>query len=80
MDRSKYNDIQPYFGEDVELAKARIASKREYIGALAYMLVGNDLDMIDGVISSMGKNLESVHSYDDFQHFITAGYLIPAIV
>lgn len=80
MDRSAYKDIAPYFGEDVDSAVERLLVKREYLGAMAFMLCGNDIEMIEPVVKSMSTLLSKVHSYEDFQRQITAGFMIPAIV
>lgn len=80
MDRSKYDDIQPYFGEKFEEGKKRLLSQREFIGAFAYMLSGGDFTAVAPMVSAITTSLADVHSYDDFQHKVTAGYFIPSIV
>lgn len=80
MDRSKYEDIQPYFGEKFEVAKKRLMDKKEFIGAFAYMLSGGDFSAVAPMVNAIEEALVNVHSYDDFQHMVTAGYFIPSIV
>ena len=41
MDRTKYEDIEPYRGERFEKAKANLMARKEFIGAFAYMLSGD---------------------------------------
>ena len=79
MDRTKYEDIQPYRGERFEKAKVNLMDKKEFIGAFAYMLTGN-FASIEPMVGTIEKALVDVHSYDDFQHKVTAGFFIPAIL
>lgn len=79
MDRTKYEDIQPYRGERFEKAKLNLMDKKEFIGAFAYMLTGN-FASIEPMVGAIEKALVDVHSYDDFQHKVTAGFFIPAIL
>lgn len=79
MDRTKYEDIQPYRGERFEKAKANLMARKEFIGAFAYMLSG-DFSSVEPMVNAIESALCDVHSYDDFQHKVTAGYFIPAIV
>ena len=79
MDRTKYEDIQPYRGERFEKAKVNLMDKKECIGAFAYMLTGN-FAYIEPMVGAIEKALVDVHSYDDFQHKVTAGFFIPAIL
>lgn len=80
MDRELFKDIEPYFGSDFEDAMARLTAQREYIGAVAYMLSGSDLMAVAATVKEMTRRLGDVHSYDDFQKIITAGYFIPAVI
>ena len=41
MDRTKYEDIEPYRGERFEKAKVNLMARKEFIGAFAYMLSGD---------------------------------------
>ena len=79
MDRTKYEDIQPYRGERFEKAKANLMARKEFIGAFAYMLSG-DFSSVEPMVNAIESALCDVHSYDDFQHKVTAGYFIPAIL
>lgn len=79
MDRTKYEDIQPYRGERFEKAKVNLMDKKEFIGDFAYMLTGN-FASIEPMVGAIEKALVDVHSYDDFQHKVTAGFFIPAIL
>ena len=79
MDRTQYEDIQPYRGERFEKAKVNLMDKKEFIGAFAYMLTGN-FASIEPMVGAIEKALVDVHSYDDFQHKVTAGFFIPAIL
>ena len=79
MDRTKYEDIQPYRGDRFEKAKVNLMDKKEFIGAFAYMLTGN-FASIEPMVGAIEKALVDVHSYDDFQHKVTAGFFIPAIL
>ena len=79
MDRKKYEDIEPYRGERFEKAKANLMARKEFIGAFAYMLSG-DFSSVEPMVNAIERALLDVHSYDDFQHKVTAGYFIPAII
>ena len=79
MDRKKYEDIEPYRGERFEKAKANLKARKEFIGAFAYMLSG-DFSSVEPMVNAIERALLDVHSYDDFQHKVTAGYFIPAII
>ena len=79
MDRKKYEDIEPYRGERFEKAKANLMARKEFIGAFAYMLSG-DFSSVEPMVNAVERALLDVHSYDDFQHKVTAGYFIPAII
>ena len=79
MDRKKYEDIEPYRGERFEKAKANFMARKEFIGAFAYMLSG-DFSSVEPMVNAIERALLDVHSYDDFQHKVTAGYFIPAII
>ena len=79
MDRKKYEDIEPYRGERFEKAKANLMARKEFIGAFAYMLSG-DFSSVEPMVKAVERALLDVHSYDDFQHKVTAGYFIPAII
>ena len=79
MDRKKYEDIEPYRGERFEKAKANLMARKEFIGAFAYMLSG-DFSSVEPMVKAIERALLDVHSYDDFQHKVTAGYFIPAII
>ena len=79
MDRTKYEDVEPYRGERFEKAKANLMARKEFIGAFAYMLSG-DFSSVEPMVNAIESALVDVHSYDDFQHKVTAGYFIPAII
>ena len=79
MDRKKYEDIEPYRGERFEKAKVNLMARKEFIGAFAYMLSG-DFSSVEPMVNAIESALKDVHSYDDFQHKVTAGYFIPAII
>ena len=80
MDSDKYKDIAPYKGEDFENAKERILSKKEYLGAFACIIAGNDVEKINGILGFISSQMDKVHSYFDFQKYITAGIFIPSIL
>lgn len=80
MNRDLFKDIQPYFGSDFDDAMKRLMSQREYIGAFALMLSGNDLTAISSVVKEITSRLGEVHCYDEFQRVITAGYFIPTVI
>ncbi len=80
MDRELFKDIEPYFGKDFDDAIARLMAQREYIGAVALMLSGSDLMAVGANVKELTERLGEVHSYDDFQKIITAGYFIPAVI
>lgn len=44
------------------------------------MVSGSDIITISSIVKEIIEKMKMVHSYDDFQHLITAGYLIPAVV
>ena len=79
MDRTKYEDIEPYRGERFEKAKVNLMARKEFIGAFAYMLSG-DFSSVEPMVNAIESALVDVHSYYDFQHKVTAGYFIPAII
>ena len=80
MDRSKYDDIQPYFGEKFEEGKKRLLSRKEFIGAFIYMVSGGDFSAVATMTKAIEDSMVDVHSYDEFQHKVTAGFFIPAII
>ncbi len=80
MDRKYFSDIAPYFDQDFENAIKRLSSEREYIGAIAYMLSGGDLMAVSATVKEITDKLGEVHSYDEFQRVITAGYFIPLVI
>lgn len=80
MNRDNFKDIQPYFGADFDSAVERLLGQREYIGAFACMLAGSDLSAIAYVVKDITNRLGDVHSYDEFQREITAGYFIPTVI
>lgn len=80
MDRSRFYDISPYFGEEVEKAKERMLEKKEYIWAFSTLLSFRDILSIRTISNQIINALEGVHSYEDFQKNITAGILIPTIL
>ena len=81
MDFSKYRDIAPYRGADVEAAIKRIMDKREYLGAFISVLAGgSDIQAIYGYLDAILKNISSVKSYTDFLTKITAGFFIPTVI
>lgn len=80
MDRELFKDIEPYYGKDFDEAMERLMKQREYLGAFAYMISGSDLMAVASIVKEMTEALGSVHSYDEFQRVITAGYFIPAII
>lgn len=80
MDRELFKDIEPYFGKDFDDAIVRLMAQREYIGAVALMLSGSDLMAVGANVKELTERLGEVHSYDDFQKIITAGYFIPAVI
>lgn len=80
MDYKKYGDIAPYLGEDVERAKERLIAHREYLGAFAMLIAGNNVEMINPIIDMIYNGVSQVHSYDEFQRNVTAGIFIPAII
>lgn len=80
MDYKKYSDIAPYVGEDVESAKERLIAHREYLGAFAMLIAGNNVELINPIIDMIYHGVTKVHSYDEFQKSVTAGIFIPAIL
>ncbi len=80
MDFSKYKDIAPYRGADVEAAISRLLEKREYLGAFAYVIANGDFNAANEIINTIMKNIREVKSYEDFQKLVTAGVLIPAVL
>ncbi len=80
MDFSEYKDIAPYRGEDVEKAVNRLLEKREYLGAFAYVLANGDFDSANKIIGTIMNSIKNVKSYEDFQAYVTAGILIPAVL
>lgn len=80
MDFERYKDIAPYRGEDVDAAIKRLLEKREYLGAFAYVIANGDFNVANEIINTIMKNIKEVKSYQDFQKFVTAGVLIPAVL
>ena len=81
MDYSKYSNIAPYRGKEVEEAIHRILEHREYLGAFVSVLVGgNDLSAIYTYLNGMLDNIGKVKSYEDFQKKITAGVFVPTVI
>jgi hypothetical protein len=84
MDFSEYKDIAPYRGQDVEDAVARVISNGP---AIKSMLCGVqsrsdkfDAETTDKYIALVISQLKRVHSYDDFQKYVTAGIFLPSIL
>lgn len=83
MDFSEYRDIAPYRGKDVDDAVARVVAN---VPAIKKMLCGvgakNGFDeaktqvYLQAVITALSK----VHTYDDFQKYVTAGIFLPSIL
>ena len=65
MDNEKYKDIAPYKGEEVERAKERLLSKKEYLGAFACIIAGNDIEKINNILLYISSQMDKVHSYFD---------------
>lgn len=80
MDNDKYKDISPYKGEEFAKAKERLMSKREYLGAFACLIAGNDIEKINQILEFISSQMDKVNNYFDFQKYITAGIFIPAIL
>ena len=56
MDRTKYEDIEPYRGERFEKAKANLMARKEFIGAFAYMLSG-DFSSVEPMVNAIELSL-----------------------
>ncbi len=80
MDFEKYNDIAPYRGDDFKQAIERLKEKREFLGAFAYVMSGNDFQGMTQILNHINSSLDKVNSYSEFQKFITAGLFIPTIL
>ena len=80
MQRELFNDIGPYYGKDFDKAIERLLEKREFIGAFALMMSGSDLLQVAPIVREVTEKLKLVHSYDEFQKLITAGYFIPTVI
>ena len=52
MDRTKYEDIEPYRGERFEKAKVNLMARKEFIGAFAYMLSG-DFSSVEPMVNAI---------------------------
>ncbi len=84
FNRDLYRDIAPYDEAESEAAVARILAHPEYIYAFSTTFVpgeGAEVEakrkqMVEYILSLFRK----VHSYDDFQHIITAGIFIPFVL
>ena len=84
MDFESYKDIAPYRGKDVDDAVSRVIANGP---AIAKMLSGVqsrsdrfDPDATKEYISFVIEQLKRVHSYDDFQRYVTAGVFLPSII
>lgn len=84
MDFNTYRDIAPYRGKDVEDAVERIVANAPFI---EQMLCGVqtkadrfDAEKTKAYVNLVISQLRRVHSYDDFQRYVTAGIFLPSIL
>jgi glycerol-3-phosphate O-acyltransferase len=84
LDFNTYRDIAPYRGKDVEDAVERIIANAPFI---EQMLCGVqtkadrfDAEKTKAYVNLVISQLRRVHSYDDFQRYVTAGIFLPSIL
>ena len=81
MDFSAYADIAPYRGQDFLDAAVRVRSNVKAIGGLMAGAFRNaDAKDTQAFLQLVETRLGQVRNYDEFQHQITAGLFLPAIL
>ena len=81
MDFSKYSNIAPYRGKEVDDAIKRVLGHKEELGAFVSMLVNDgDEEAINKYLGIIMDNIGKVKSYTDFQKMITAGIFVPTVI
>ena len=76
----KYGDITPYFGDDFEKAFARFLSQTDKIASFANSFVPEGEDGKKILLSYIDSVKDKIHSYSDFQSYLTMGIFSPAVL
>ncbi len=81
MDYDKYKSFAPYRGEDFDDGVRRLLNGVGYLGEFVTLLAGSgDEARTKAYFGMIMDNISKVRNYDDFQHNVTAGVLVPTIV
>lgn len=84
MDLESYNDISPLSGEKAKEGVSLLKNNPDFIKKLLSLLLDNRqpnyLEKINTQTKEILEALDKVSDYDDFQRYITSGYLIPALL
>jgi hypothetical protein len=84
VDFNAYRDIAPYRGKDVEDAVQRVIanapSVQQMLTGLQCKADRFDTAKTKAYLEHVITQLKRVHSYDDFQRYVTAGIFLPSIL
>jgi len=84
MDFESYSDISPLVGEQAIKGVKLLQNNPDYIKRILSLLLDSKQDDYYEKISSQTKEivkeLNRVKNYDDFQRYITTGFLIPTLL
>lgn len=84
MDLEAYSDISPLVGKQAKEGVRFLQNNPDYIKKLLSLLLDSKSDNYFEEISIKTKEviqaLDKVNNYDDFQRYITSGYLIPTLI
>ncbi|MGD1822308.1 MAG: 1-acyl-sn-glycerol-3-phosphate acyltransferase [Pleomorphochaeta sp.] len=84
MDLESYSDISPLSGEPARKGVKLLQNNSDYIKKLLAILLDNRspdyYQQIAIQTEEIIKELDKVYNYDDFQRYITSGYLIPTLL
>ncbi len=84
MDLDNYRDIAPYRGKDVTDAVARVLKNETAVYKMLSSVAASDTaeqqQQLHKYAAYIMQVLSDVKTYDDFQHKITAGVFLPAIL
>ncbi len=84
MDLNLYSDISPLMGESAREGAKFLQENPKYIQQLLGILLDNKkpdyFEKIEKQTKEICQILNEVNDYDDFQRYITSGYLIPDLL
>jgi len=84
MDLNLYSDISPLMGENARQGAKFLQENPKYIQQLLGILLDNKepdyFQKIEKQTKEICQILSTINDYDDFQRYITSGYLIPNLL